>query len=269
MFPLVNKIKRYLSIPLLFLKQSGMSQLEYRFEFLTWTIVSVLWIGLTLVIVQLVFGQVNAVAGWTKDQVLLVVAISGIFTSLLWMFVTPSLENLSDNIRTGNFDFYLTKPINSRFLASVSKYDVDNITRVCVLIYYILFSLGIWYSGLPLLSVTGFFLAFIMGIIIFYNLFFIMITSSFWLIDLSNISDLFDNLMSVGKYPTYIFEGSLKFIFFLIVPVVFVATFPAQFLIGKSDPKILLLGIILVIVSSLFSQWFWNFALKRYSSASS
>lgn len=262
-------MKRYTSIISLFFKNNFMSQLEYRFEFISWTIVSALWIFLTLAIVNLVFGQVSLVAGWTRDQVLIVVAVSGIFTSILWMFVIPSLLDLSEKVRKGSLDFYLTKPINMRFLISTSKYDMDNILRVIVLTYYLLFVIGLVDYAIPFISLLAFFTMCVMGLIIFYNFFFIMATTSFWLIDITNLEDLYANLLSIGRYPVYIFEGALKVVFTIIVPVAFIATFPVEFLIGKGNFNLLIIGFILVIISSLASHKFWNFALKRYSSASS
>ncbi len=262
-------MKRYLLVAQLFFKNSLMSQLEYRFEFLSWTIVSALWIFLTLVIVNLVFGQVSSVAGWTREQVLIVVALSGIFTGLLWMFIIPSLLDLSESVRKGNLDFYLTKPINVRYLLSVNKYDMDNIFRLIALTLYLLFVIGLINYDIPPLSLLAFFALFFMGLIIFYNFFFIMATTSFWLIDITNLEDLYANLLNIGRYPVYIFEGTLRIVFMVIIPVAFIATFPTEFLIGKGNYTTLIVGLILVVVSTIISQKFWNFAIKRYSSASS
>lgn len=94
-------------------------------------------------------------------------------------------------------------------------------------------------------------------------------TTNFWFINIYNLEDLFHEISQVGRVPVYVFQRGMRFIFTYIIPVAFIATFPVQVLLGRSDPKITVLALVLALISFFLSQKFWNFALKHYSSASS
>lgn len=262
-------MKKYFSIAKRFFLNTIMSQLEYRFESLTFSVTSLLWMVLLIVSIELVFGQTSLVAGWTKAEVLLVAATQSLFVGLLWLQIIPSILIFTDLIKKGNFDFYLLKPINTRFLLSVNKTNVDNFLIVIASAYLVLKYFMELKIDLSLINFFGFFGTFFLGMIIFYNLFFLVITLTIWLVDMFSIHDLFSNFMDNAKYPVYIFQGVLRVIFIFIIPTAFISTFPVQFLLGRGNIEILLGALAIALITFFISQWFWNFALKHYSSASS
>lgn len=269
MFLWGNSMQRYINLIWIFFKNTTMSYLEYRFEFISWSIVSFFWIAMTLISVELIFGSVSSIAGWTKDQVLLVVTVYGIVSSLLWIGVLPSLLHFPEMIQTGYFDFYLLKPVSTRFLVSANKYDLDNFPRVIVLALIAISLIKSMSITVSLLQIIIFILSMLCGIVIFYSLFFIIAVSAIWFVDIFNFEDLLNNTLNVGRLPTDIFKGALKAVFVFIVPVAFVATIPVQFLLGKSNQFILPLGAILAVAFFALSHLFWRYALSKYSSASS
>lgn len=246
-----------------------MRDLEFRFNVLIWTGMGFLNLFLTVVFVELVFGQVNSIAGWSKDQVLLLVVIQAIFTSFLWFFILPNLNSFSRYIRRGELDFVLLKPMNPRFFVSTRYLSFNNFARIfaCAFIVFILLSrLGVQ----PTVFAWLLFLAlFFLGIFIFYSLFFLMIVTNFWLINVFNFQSLFDQITETGRLPVYIFQGGLRLFFIYIVPVGFIATFPTQALLGQVGLEKLWLALFLAATIFLLSEWFWRFALKHYQSASS
>ena len=164
-------MKKYLTIFSRFFLNTFMSQLEYRFESLTLSVTTILWTVILIISIELIFGQTGLVAGWTKRQVLLVAATNSLFTGLIWLMVLPSMLTFVDLIKKGTLDFYLLKPINTRFLLSVNKTDIQNLPVIFVAGYL----MSKYFSDLGItLSVTNFFGfvgIFIFGLIIFYNLF--------------------------------------------------------------------------------------------------
>lgn len=243
--------------------------LEFRTEVVVWSIHSITWALLALVLVYLIFGQVNSIAGWTKNEVLALSLTGSMFNSFLWWFIYPSVLRLINTVRTGDFDFYLLRPASSRFLISVSRFEFDNYPRVFVTAALLIIMVLQGLITVTFSSFVNFVLLFFIGAIVFYCLFFIVATLSFWLIQMPEIENLFDTIVTSGRYPTHIFRGSLRFVFFFIIPMAFVATFPVQALVGRSGFELVLLGCVVVFIFLAFSQWFWNLALRHYSSASS
>jgi ABC-2 type transport system permease protein len=246
-----------------------MRDLEFRFNVLVWAIMNFFWFGLMLVSVHLIFGQVEAIAGWNKDKVLLLVLIQALFFDFLWTFVLINIGRFSRLVRRGELDLALLKPVNLRFLVSTRYFDNDHYPRILVLMYLIpkfAGSLGvppsifIWLNAIFL---------FVLGLFIFYNLFFILTTTNFWFTSLFNIHDLCSEMVDVGRAPVYIFRDKARLFFMYFIPTAFVSTFPVQALLGEIGLEMVLAGVLISVVFFAFSQWFWQFGLRHYSSVGS
>lgn len=243
--------------------------LEFRAEVISWSLNSILWALLSLVTVNLIFGQVSSIAGWTKNEVLILSITGSMFNSFLWMFVLPSLLYIGETIRKGDFDFYLLRPINSQFLSAISRFEFNDYLRIVAMIVLLFRFVPQAVGHVAPLQIIGFTLLFLLGLVIYYSLFSIITTLCFWFIGLQALEDLFDTMVTMGRYPTDIFNGALRIVFFYLIPMAFVATFPVSVLLGKSGLGLIIIGFFVAAIFLFFSSKFWNFALRHYSSASS
>jgi len=246
-----------------------MRLVEFRLEVVAWSIHSIFWIALTFLFIWLIFGQVQSVAGWTESQVVVLTITFGLFESFLWFFVYPSVLNFSKMIRRGDLDTLLVKPVNTRFAVSFSIFEFDNYGRFLVMMALLFLSFSRLEATLTLANMISFVLLFFIGVFIFYCLFFIMATMSFWFTDLWNLEDFLESIVDVGRFPTYIFEQGFRLIFFYVLPVAYVATFPTEALMGRPSDLRIIAGLMLGIILFIISQLFWKFSLKNYTSASS
>jgi ABC-2 type transport system permease protein len=87
-----------------------MRDLEFRFNVVIWTVMNFVWFGLILASLELIFGHIEAVAGWTKNEALLLACIQALFSDFLWTFVLQNLLHLSYLVRHGELDFVLLNP---------------------------------------------------------------------------------------------------------------------------------------------------------------
>ncbi len=262
-------MKRYLSLYFHFFRNCLVRELEFRFNVFILSAVHIFWLGVMLGSVTLIFGQVDSLAGWRKEEVLILAVVGMLFHDIMEMFFMGNLQRFSYFIRHGEFDFILLKPVNSRFMTSFRYTEFQNIFRIVIMIFVLasfLRSAGIQPSIYEWLGFSAFFLA---GLIVFYNIFFTVITTNFWLINVFNFNDIFDRLLSAGRYPVDIFQGRLKSFFAYVIPVGLIGTFSTEILLGKTNPFSIWVAIIMVAATSLLSELFWRFALKHYQSASS
>ena len=266
---MVTKFLRHFKLAVSFFKVSIITAMEFRINFLAWSLLSIFWASLLFIATEWTFGEVTSIAGWTKYEIMFIISIYLLFTGVLNSFIVPSLQYLSQTIRDGTMDFYIIKPVNVRFLMSVMKFSFDyhfkNVLSLVVVFYFL--------GKLQVSPNLGQWLAFgmmsVLGLAVFYNLFFIATTTSFWLINTSNLDFLFAEIMDAGKYPVNIFRGGLKVVFYYLLPIGFIASFPASILLGKFDYSQLFYLLLFAGLTAFISQKFWNFALKHYSSASS
>ena len=97
--------------------------LQYRFEFTVEGALALLWMGVTLVPLLVVFGARETVAGWTFPEMLVVVGWFVALKGVLEGTLSPSLMQVIDHVRKGTLDFVLLKPADAQLLVSLSKIE--------------------------------------------------------------------------------------------------------------------------------------------------
>ncbi len=263
------RIKRYLKLFLEFFRFSFKADIEFRGNLIFYTIENILWLILAVVGINLIFGQIHSIAGWTKNEVFLVLFIGALFSDLSWTLIFRNLNKFSQLIREGTLDYYLLKPTNLRFLLSFRIIEFDHWIRI-VLELFLIYKYTLLTSGyLSFLNILLFIFVFICGFIIFYSIFFAATITNIWFVKLENLVHLFQNIKNMGDRPVYIYKKGFLFFFSFILPIGYIATFPAQALMGEISTIKLIAGPILAIFLYWLSHRFFKFALKYYSSASS
>ena len=105
--------------------------------------------------------------------------------------------------------------------------------------------------------------------VILYNLWFILATTSIWFVKTWNATEVLRALLAAGRYPISAYPVTLRLVFTLILPVAFLTTVPAQMILGEIHLYYLLLGFLIALLFLYLSRLFWYFALRFYTSASS
>jgi ABC-2 type transport system permease protein len=80
---------------------------------------------------------------------------------------------------------------------------------------------------------------------------------------------IYRDLMNLGRFPVDIYKQPLQGILTYLIPVGIMITLPAKALMGLVSLPGVLLSFVLGVVALHFSRRFWNFALTKYTSASS
>ncbi len=189
--------------------------------------------------------------------------------SLVFFLFRRSLKNLSQTINRGDLDFYLTKPVDSQFYASLQVGGLQNLLSSFLGVALIIFGL-INLQHLPsLLDFLLFFLLITISLSVFYSLMLAAATLNFWFDRLDNIVDLVNRFNYISRFPADAYKKGGTLIFPLLLPFALVTTVPAGILINKNNPPYLFLLIAIALILLVLSRLFWLFALRRYSSASS
>jgi ABC-2 type transport system permease protein len=260
---------RYLRLLGLFLKANMLVELEYRANFIAHALVSLGWVSITIIGTTVFFTQTDNIGGWTFYETLV---ISGLFTlmgGLIQMLLQPNVQKIIEMVRLGTMDFVLTKPVNSQFMASLryaQLFSVVDIIAGGVIIAFAVGKIGFSPDGLTLLL---FAVMLLMAVVIVYSIWMIMATCSFWFVKVGNLTELFNSVYDTGRFPVSTFEGILRVLLTLVVPIAFITTFPAQAILGKLEPGAFVGSLVMGAVMFAFSAWFWRYAINQYSSASS
>jgi ABC-2 type transport system permease protein len=262
-------LKRYLAIYAALWKNSVAREMSFKGNFILWIIVELLWFGLQLAFVSVIYTQAKSIGTWTEWQYVLLISASNFIQQIYQAFFLTNCAGLSELVRTGKMDFLLALPVNTRFIVSTRQVDlgafVNALFAICVMVF------AAWKLNLhpAFWQFAGFAALCLVGILIHYSLMFMLASVSFWTVRAQGIVYGYYNLFNIARMPDEVFSGAFKAVFTFALPMLLVSNVPVRLLADKLTAPgwwLLLLG--LGIVWALISEWFWRFSLSRYTSAS-
>jgi ABC-2 type transport system permease protein len=260
---------RYFRLLFLFLKASFLVELEYRANFLSRAVLGLLWVSITILSTAIFFGHTDTIGGWSFNETLIIAGLFTLMGGIIQALFQPNVQKIIEMVRVGTLDFVLTKPVNSQFLASLRYsqwYGLVDVAAGSAIIIIALSRMG--YAPDPL-TLAAFALMLVLALLIVYSIWVVMATLSFWFVKVGNLTELFNSIYDTGRFPVSTFQGLLRILLTVVVPIAFITTFPAQAVLGRLDVPTLLGALFMAGLLFGFSAWFWRYAVSRYSSASS
>ncbi len=278
-------MKRYFRTILVFWSAAAAAEAEYRVNFLIAFFTSLLNVIGSIFVLSLFFGgdllslfsggdvssQVSggeqSFNGWQWEQALLVMGMFTLLEAFSSSLLIPNLSRIVDHVRLGTLDFVLLKPIDSQFWLStrnLSLWGLPNLAFALIILIYAGVKLDIglsaWLMGIPPMF---------LGIVMLYSIWFILGATSIWFVKVYNVTEVLHSILEAGKYPVAMYPTAYQFFFTFIVPVAFMTTVPAQAVRGLMTGRQFMIAIVLAVVLLTVSRFFWRFALRFYTSASS
>ena len=262
-------LHRYARLLLVQLRTSLTLAVQYRFDFFLEGVLALLWLGITLVPLMVVFAQRTTVAGWSYPEALVVVGLFSVLKAVLDGAITPSLNHVVDGIRKGTLDFILLKPADAQFLVSTARFDPWRVLDLLGSVAIVLYALrrlhhvpSVWeaLTGCALFSVA---------ILLIYSLWILVVSLSFRVVKVDNLSYLFMSIFDAGRWPIHVFKGALRVLFTVVFPLALMTTYPAQALLGHLSLTHALLAGTGGLLFAGCARWIWQRSLQAYTSASS
>src|SRR3954471_5448716 len=253
------------------LRNSLIRSMSFKVNFLLWMVVEVLWFVGQIVFFSIIFANVDRIGDWTKWEVVLLVGTHQIIGQIFQAFFFVNIANIPELVRTGKLDSVLVLPVDSQFAVSSKQFELDSIVNAIVGAAIVIISLSNLHLVPTALSVLLYLIALIFGVAVHYSIMLSLAAVSFWIVRAQGLVYGYFNFLNIARYPDVIFPRLFRIIFGWFIPVVIVANIPARLLIkslGHPGQLILQLVVASTIISVL-SRFFWRFALRHYSSASS
>jgi len=270
MLELLREIKKHLLIYRLFLKNSLMAQMEYRFNFIGNLSMESGYLLVKLSYVVVVYRSGVTINGLSPDEILLFV---GTFVTLTAVYAGLFMLNnfgLRAKIRDGDLDLLLTKPVSVQFMATLRQADL---TIFSVDFIAGLIMVGIAWNRLQipftLLNVGGFAVFLLISSVIGYGLFLLPQILSFWMINSSAIAEITDSFWDFNNMPMDIYNRWIKLAGVFIIPIFMITNFPPMFVLGKMPPVYMAWSVIAPVLLLTAVRLLWKRGLRSYSSASS
>src|ERR1700761_471952 len=104
---LISGMARYFRIYAALWRTSITREMSFKGNFILWIIVELLWFGLQLSFVGVVFTQTSQIGSWSVWEVVLLTGASNFIQHVYQAFFLVNCTNLSELVRTGKMDFLL------------------------------------------------------------------------------------------------------------------------------------------------------------------
>lgn len=250
------------------------AQWQYRVSFLLDSIGLFLATFLDFVAVLLIFHATPRLGAWSVEEVAFLYGTSGLAFALT-DFVVGHLDLFPQTVRDGTFDLVLLRPRGTLFQVVSADFQLRRIGKAAQSGIVLAWSLTVleipWTAGrvgmVALMVVTG--------TIVFASVWVFMICIVFWAVEGRETANAFTyGGQSLTQYPVDIYGRWLRRLLAYVIPMAFVAYFPALYVLDKPDP----LGLpswlsfcspLAAAAAALGAGLMWRFAVRHYRSTGS
>jgi ABC-2 type transport system permease protein len=246
-----------------------MRAMEYRVNFLTWTIVDIFWSIMDVVFYLTLINFTQVIGNWNKGQALIVLGIFRLMVIPVWGWMFSSFSLLPRLISEGRLDLILTKPVDSQFLVSTRDFSFSILPS---LFSGLVFTL--W--GARLISLSPDFSQIILTLwllgvstLLSYGVYFVFMSTTLYFDRIDNIHQIFTALYDSTKYPSQIYPVVWQRVLTTVLPLAIIIVVPAEALFMPQKFMTILNFHLLTLAFLAVGRFIWISGLRRYSSASS
>jgi ABC-2 type transport system permease protein len=221
-----------------------------------------------LVALTIVYTHTSSLVGWTLGETIVLLGTYQILSGVLATFIEPNVQWFAGQVRNGQLDDILLKPVPSLFLVSLGSCAPLGLTGValgCLVVGGGLHEIGVVPN---LWGVVSWLVTISIGVILTWASRVLLAIMALWAPALE-LDVVYTALWQFGRYPITLYRQPFRFVLTYIVPVAFIATIPARALIEGAHPLQLLVSGAIGGAAIGFVLLVWRVGLRRYTSATS
>jgi ABC-2 type transport system permease protein len=267
---ILRELRKHIFIYGLFIKNSLMAQMEYRFNFIGNLSMETGYLLVKLSYVIVVYRSGVAINGLSPDEILLFI---GTFVAMTAVYAGLFMINnfrLRGLVKDGDLDLLLTKPVSLQFMATLRQVDVT-IFAVDIIAGGVIVAIAWARLQIPLTLYTlGGYLGYMaLSSAVAYCLFLLPQILSFWLMNTSAIAEITDSFWDFNNMPMDIYNRWIKAVGVFLLPIFVITNFPPMFLLNKMPAAYQAWSLVVPLILLMVVRMLWQRGLRTYSSASS
>lgn len=263
-------MKRFFRLYKTFIVQQLKRLMEYRVDFLTGATSFLIGQITNIVFISIIFSQIPHLQGFDYYEIIFIYGFSLVPKGIDHLFTDNLWKVAWFIVRKGNFDKYLTRPINPLVHVIMEELQFDALGELLtgiVLMVIASMKIGINYT---FVNVALMILAFAFGTVIYAAIKIAGAALALWIKSSGSILQVFYMSSDFAKYPVTIYNGAIRNIITYIVPFAFTAYYPASYILRGNAPWFCFgVGSIIAIILLILAILLWNRGLKAYESAGS
>ncbi|WP_195410890.1 ABC-2 family transporter protein [Ruminococcus sp. BSD2780120874_150323_B10] len=266
----MKELRRAMKMHRIFIVQELKRMMEYKGDFLTSVIGFLIVQVFNILFLNIIFSQIPNLKGWSFYEILFIYGFSLIPKGIDHMFFDNLWAMGHWLVRKGDFDKYLTRPINPMFHVMAEKFQVDAFGELVV-------GIGLIVTAVPHIAIEWSFLRVLLTLIAMFFASFIYTgikigtaAISFWTKRSGNITYMFYMMNDFVKYPVDIYNNFIRNLITYIIPFAFTSYFPAMYFMTGENPLLNIgLTVFVSVIVMAIGIVIWNIGIKNYESAGS
>jgi ABC-2 type transport system permease protein len=249
-------------------------QFQYRASLAMRTLGMFLLTFVELITTVFLFNSFREMGGWVLGEVAFLYGLVSISLALSEL-ISRGFDEVSDLVRTGEFDRLLIRPVSPYLQVLAVDLDLRQLGRLGQGILAIILALRWHPVAWTMPKALVFAVALLSTTLVFWALFVIGAAACFWTIERSEVQ----NAITYGgaamlSYPIHIYRRWMQAIFLYFVPLGLTSFYPALFILDKPDPLglpgfIPFLAPIVALAFFAASLGLWQLGLRHYQGTGS
>jgi len=210
-------------------------RLAYRVDFLVDTLAVLFSLVIQLAVLDVLFGKVRALDGWSHAQVLFIYGFSLVPLGL-FNLISVNLYGFADEyLIGGRFDRVLLRPVGSLAQVIFESFNVSGLSEILLGIAVMA------HAGGKLDATFGVTDLLALGVLapgaalVYLGVFLGLTTVSFWFEDKMGLAPPVYNLIRFSRYPLTIYSLPVRLFLTFGLPFAWVAFYPAAWFVGGPD----------------------------------
>lgn len=260
-------MKKYLKIWWLYAINAFQTQSMVRWSLGLFLLAKILRFAFFTFFIVILLRGTNVLAGYTLDETILFY-LSFNLVDIIAQLIFREVYRFRSQIVSGNFDFFLNKPINPLFRSLFGGPDIIDFFTLIPLIMAIVYFIE--KSGLfNIFTLTIYILLIIVGLLIALSFHILVLSLAIMTTEIDHAVMVYRDIVGLGRMPIDIYKEPLRGFITFVIPIGIMTSFPTKALLGILSPQLILYSVVFSLVLFYLSLKTWNYALKKYSSASS
>ena len=261
---------RFLRLYKTFVVQQIKQLMEYRVDFLTGAGSFLVGQITNIVFISIIFSQIPQLKGFEYYEIIFIYGFSLIPKGLDHLFTDNLWKVAWFIVRKGDFDKYLTRPINPLVHVIMEALQFDALGELLtgvVLMIIASMKLSISFDAVTILLML---LAFVFGTVIYAAIKIAGAALALWIKSSGSILQVLYMSNDFAKYPVTIYNSFVRNIVTYILPFAFTAYYPASYILRGNNPLFCFgVGTVVATVLLTLSVLLWNKGISAYESAGS
>jgi ABC-2 type transport system permease protein len=243
--------------------------MEFRVDFFFRFIMDAIFYTVNTIFFKVLFLHTPSLAGWTESQVM--VFMTGFFVcdAIMMTVFSNNLWWISYLVNHGDLDHYLLRPVSSLFFLSVREFAASSALNVVLAVSLCAWAITSYEIPFSPIKIALYAVLIVNGTFLLYIVQMLAVIPVFWTHSSGGFQMIGWEVAGLSRRPDRIFRGFVRKVMLTVIPMALVVSLPTRLLFEEFSWLTLahIFGVTAVMFGVLL--FFWSFALRNYSSASS